>query len=216
MRQFGAILFSILLAASAIAARAQVVYSATARNVSITAGGTASVFQPDFEGSWATQNAPVVPCTIPDVICIPLAQTSHYPLFGAGAYVDVRLKRWVQFEAEARWQRWNQYGGIGSYAGIYQDNYLIGPRLPIYRFWKATVYGTALGGFSKMNFGTFYGSPAGHGSFTDLAFGGGMDIKLTRKLSFRAADVEYQYWPSWSNTHLSPYGASVGVGYKIF
>jgi len=209
MRRFGAILFSILLAAGAVAVRAQVIYSATARNVSVTAGGIASVFQPDFEGSWVTQNSPVEPC-YSNVICVPAAQTSHYPLFGAGAYVDVRLKRWVQFEAEGRWQRWNQYDGI------YQDNYLIGPRLPVYRFWKATVYGKALGGFSKMNFGTFYGAPAGHGSFTDLAFGGGMDIKLTKKLSFRAVDVEYQYWPSWSNASLSPYGVSMGFGYKIF
>ena len=215
MRRFGAILFSILFAAGAVAVHAQVVHSATARNVSITAGGIASVFQPDFEGSWVTQDPPVVPC-VSNVICVPFAQTSHYPLFGAGAYVDVRLKRWVQFEAEARWQRWNQYGGFGPYAGIYQDNYLIGPRLPVYRFWKATVYGKALGGFSKMNFGTFFGAPAGHGTFTDLAFGGGMDIKLTKRLSIRAVDVEYQYWPSWSNASLSPYGASVGVGYKIF
>jgi hypothetical protein len=120
--------------------------------------------------------------------------------------VDVRLRRWVQFEAEGRRSRFN------AYEGITQDNYLIGPRLPVYHFRKATVYGKALGGYSKMNFGSGYGI----GHYTDFAFGGGVDVKLTRRISLRAVDVEYQYWPWWSNTALSPYGASVGMSYKVF
>jgi hypothetical protein len=43
-----------------------------------------------------------------------------------------------------------------------------------------------------------------------------VDVKLTRRISLRAVDVEYQYWPWWSNTALSPYGASVGMSYKVF
>ncbi len=185
----------ILLFAGAVAADAQAVYSATGRQVSITAGGMASIFQPDYAGYG-------------------IAQASNQPLFGVGAYVDVRLRRWVQFEAEGRWSR------INAFDGITEDNYLIGPRLPVYSFWngKATVYGKALGGFSKMNFGYYYGIPVGTGNYTNIAFGGGMDVKLTRKISLRAADFEYQYWPCWDfgNTKLSPYGASMGVSYKIF
>jgi len=56
----------------------------------------------------------------------------------------------------------------------------------------------------------------GHGRFTAFAFGGGVDVKLTKRLSFRALDAEYQYWPTWGNSTLSPYGASMGIGYKIF
>lgn len=63
-----------------------------------------------------------------------------------------------------------------------------------------------------MNFGT----GAGSGTFTALAFGGGMDVKLTKRLSLRALDAEYQYWPRWSNSSLAPYGASVGMSYRIF
>ncbi len=196
MKRLGALLFSILLAAGAIAIRAQVLPSATGREVSITAGGMASIFQPDFANQCCSSSGNVI------------ASASNQPLFGAGAYVDLRLRRWVQIEAEGRWQRWNQF------EGIHQDNYLIGPRLPVYHFWKATVYGKALGGFSKMDFGYYNGY--GHANFTDFAFGGGMDVKLTRRLSLRAADVEYQYWPWWGNSSISPYGASVGVGYKIF
>jgi hypothetical protein len=203
MKRFDLLLFPILLLAGAVAG-AQVVPSATGRQVSITAGGMASGFQPDFIGESNSNGF--------------IAQTSHQPLFGAGAYVDVRLRRWVQFEAEGRWSRFH------AYQGITQDNYLIGPRLPVYRFWKekATVYGKALAGYSRMNFGNYDGIPGypiGTGNYTDIAFGGGVDVKLTKKISLRAADVEYQYWPWWGgngNTKLSPYGASVGIGYKIF
>ncbi len=192
------IVFAILLVLPAclvLSARAQVVPAATAKHVSVTVGGMASVFQPDFAGSWTN--------TIPFE---PIAETSNYPLIGIGAYVDIRLTHWIQLEAEGRWLRFNQY------AGIYQDNYLIGPRVPIHRFWKANFYGKVLGGFSSMHF-----DDAGdHGRFTDIAFGGGADIKLTRRISLRAFDVEYQYWPAWGNSTLSPYGASMGVSYRVF
>ncbi|HEY1209118.1 MAG TPA: outer membrane beta-barrel protein [Terracidiphilus sp.] len=205
MKRFRSLLFSILLVTGAVAASAQVVPSATGRQVSITAGGMASGFQPDFEYDyWTCGNT----CNLlpSQQVWTPYAGTSTNLLFGVGAYVDVRLRRWVQFEAEGRWLRFN------ALQGVTQDNYLIGPRLPVYRFWKATVYGKALAGFSNMN----YGSGIGTGRYTDIAFGGGMDIKLTRKISLRAMDAEYHYWPSWGNTKLLPYGVSVGVGYKIF
>jgi opacity protein-like surface antigen len=195
MRRFAVLWFSILLAAGALSARAQVVASATARQFSITAGGMASIFQPDFEGDWQ-----------PPYFQYPVAGASPYPLFGAGAYVDVKFSRWVQLEAEGRWLRINQYGGIS------QDNYLIGPRIPVFHFLRSSVYAKALGGYAKMNFDSL----GDNGSFTDLAFGGGMDVKLTKRLSLRAVDFEYQYYPRWGNSSLSPYGASVGIGYKIF
>jgi hypothetical protein len=206
MRRFSSLFFSVLLFAGTIAASAQVVSSATGRQVSITAGGMASIFQPDFAGIWTCGDT----CQSSSPTYIPVAGASNYMLFGVGAYVDVRLRRWVQLEAEGRWLRWNQYGGIN------QDNYLIGPRVPVYRFWKATFYGKALGGYAKMNFGDFHGFPAGTGRYTDFAFGGGVDVKLTKHIILRAADVEYQYYPWWPNSKLSPYGASVGIGYKIF
>jgi len=184
-----------VLSAGARAVCAQAVPAATARNVSLTAGGMGSIFQPDFAGDWTIATP-----------TYPVAGASNYPLIGMGAYVDVRLKRWVQFEAEARWMRFNQYGSI------YQDNYLAGPRLPVYRFGKSTVYGKALAGVSTMNFDSF----GDHGHFTTFAFGGGLDYRLTRRISLRALDVEYQFWPSWGNSTVSPYGASMGIGYRVF
>jgi len=48
-------------------------------------------------------------------------------LLGPGAYVDFHFSHWVQLEAEGRWLRFNQYFGET------QDNYLIGPRVPVWR-----------------------------------------------------------------------------------
>jgi hypothetical protein len=188
-------LLLLLLGFAALPARAHVVYAATARRITLTVGGTASVFQPDFAGDWSTQSP-----------YYPVAKASNFPLIGAGAYVDLKLSRWVQVEAEGRWQRFNQY------ANISQDNYLIGPRVPIHTFWRTTVYGKALVGFSAMTFDSF----GNHGQFTDIAMGGGADIKLTRRISLRAVDMEYQYWPTWGNATLAPYGVSAGIGYRIF
>jgi opacity protein-like surface antigen len=208
MRRFSSLFFSILLLTGTATAGAQVVPSATGRQVSITAGGMASIFQPDFAGQWTyvcTSMCSSLSTTSAGYYS-PVAQASKQPLFGVGAYVDIRLTRWVQIEAEGRWSRFNAFDGIT------QDNYLIGPRLPVYHFWKATVYGKALGGFSKMNFDS-YGD---HSDSTTFAFGGGVDVKLTKRISLRAVDAEYHYWPQWGNSSLSPYGASVGMSYKVF
>jgi len=128
-------------------------------------------------------------------------------LIGIGTYADFHFSHWVQLEAEARWLRWNQY------YGEHQDNYLLGPRVPIKQFGKFNLYGKALVGYGKMTFPFNYG----YGTFTDLAFGGTLDYHISRKFTVRAADFEYQYWPKWiNNQSLTPYGFSAGIGYRVF
>jgi len=126
--------------------------------------------------------------------------------------VDVRFKPWLQVEAEGRWLRFNQVDGI------YEDNYLIGPRLPIYklRFWRATPYAKVLIGYGKLNFE----NNNGWGRYTALSYGGGLDVKMTNRIDLRLPDFEYQQWPQWSegttsNYTLMPYGISVGVSYRV-
>jgi len=126
-------------------------------------------------------------------------------LLGVGAFVDLKFSRWVQAEGEGRWLRINQFDNI------YEDHYLIGPRVPIHTFWRATPYAKVLAGVGKMNFQFNYA----HGSFTDIAYGGGLDVRLTRRISVRAIDFEYQQWPRWVNSSLYPYGASVGISYRV-
>lgn len=130
-------------------------------------------------------------------------------LVGLGTYVDVHFTHWIQIEGEARWLRFNEY------LGEHQDNYLIGPRVPIKQFRRATLYGKALIGMGKMTFPST--DLYSYGTFTALAYGGTVDYKLSRRLSLRAIDFEYQQWPKWVNNNaLYPYGISVGVGYRVF
>ena len=83
---------------------------------------------------------------------------------------------------------------------INEDNYLIGPRVPILRslHGRFTPYGKVLFGFANMNFEYSYA----YGRFTDIAYGGGVDLKLTQAVHLRALDFEYQQWPNWINGSL--------------
>jgi hypothetical protein len=184
------LLLSVLVASGTHSLHAQVVPAGYSRTFSITAGGMVSGFQPDYAGGG-------------------FAETSPNRIYGLGTYVDIHFTHWFQVEAEGRWLRFNQLSDIS------ESNYLIGPRLPIQRlhFWRATPYAKALIGLGKMTFEDNLAT----GSFTALAYGGGLDVKLTKRISLRAIDFEYQQWPKWiNNEQLFPYGASVGVGYRVF
>jgi len=169
-------------AATALSAHAQTVPDATRSGLSVSAGALGSVYQPDYAGGTVAEAGP-------------------YLLFGAGAYVDARLSRWVQIEAEGRWLRFNEFLEIG------EDSYLIGPRVPIRTFHHFTPYGKFLVGFST-------GSPWLNGRAGTFAFGGGVDYRLNRRFTVRVGDFEYQRW-SVTPT-LYPYGGSVGLSYRVF
>jgi hypothetical protein len=176
------------LTAGTLSTRAQVVPAARGGQLSITVGGLASAFQTDYEGGG-------------------IALTSPNRLYGMGGYVDVKFTRWFQAEAEGRWLKFNQF------ENIQENNYLLGPRVPIHRFWRATPYAKVLFGFSNMSFEYNVAT----GRYTTIAYGGGVDMKLTRRISLRAFDFEYQQYPTWYNHQtLNPYGASVGASYRIF
>lgn len=188
VRTFSSALLLLLAASWAPSIRAQAVPSAYGPQLSLTAGGLGSVFQPDYQGGGT-----------------PSASSSA--LFGPGAYVDVQFSRWFGIEAEGRWLRFNQY------ADIHQDNYLLGYRLPIrqLRFGAFTPYAKVLAGYGRM---TFEYNQA-HGRFTDLAYGGGLDMHTSGRLTIRPVDFEYQQWPNWLGTTLHPWGFSAGIGWRI-
>jgi opacity protein-like surface antigen len=187
MRRSAVLLLFISLKAAAFT-HAQAAETATARQLTITAGAMGSGFNPHDSNSNAYVGG------------------TNY-LIGAGTYVDVHFTHWVQIEGEARWLRFNEY------AGEHQDNYLIGPKIPIHRFGRADVYGKVMIGIGKMTFPYNYG----YGTFTALAYGGGVDYKLSRKLTLRPIDFEFQQWPTWlPGSSLYPYGFSTGIGYRVF
>jgi len=179
--------FCIASSLAIVSAHAQVAPAATRNTFSLSAGGLGSLVQPDYAGNG-------------------IAQTSPQRLYGAGAYVDAHFNRWVQIEAEGRWLHFNQYYPPGSLTGIDENTYLIGPRIPITTFHKVTPYGKFLFGLGN---GTFLS-----GNVLVLAYGGGVDYRLTRRFTVRAFDFEYQQWRVAPT--LYPYGGSVGISYKIF
>ena len=179
--------FCVVSSFALVSARSQVVPAATSSTFSLSAGGLGSMFQPDYAD-------------------LGVAHTSPNRLYGPGAYVDARFSRWLQVEAEGRWLRFNQYYLPGSTTGNGENTYLIGPRVPIVTFHRVTPYGKFLVGL-------------GNGPFLDgntlvLAYGGGVDYRLTRRFTLRAFDFEWQQWRV--NPTLYPYGGSVGISYKIF
>jgi hypothetical protein len=187
MRRSAVVLLFVLIFSAAFA-HAQVVESATARQFTITAGALGSAFNPHDSNAGA------------------YAGGTNY-LVGPGTYVDVHFTHWFQLEAEARWLRFNEY------VGEHQDNYLLGPKIPIHRFGRFDLYGKAMVGFAKMTFPYNYG----YGTFTALAYGGGVDYRLSQKLTLRPIDFEFQQWPVWlGNSSLYPYGISMGIGYRVF
>lgn len=187
MKRSFVVFLGCVLLAGVFSARAQVVPSATGRRLVINAGGEGSAFQPDYTGSGAANSSP-------------------NRLYGIGAWVDADFTRWIQIEAEGRWLRWNQYGGIA------ETTYMAGPRVPVYTWGRITPYGKFLIG---------WGSDAGSGGYgwltgraTAWAYGGGVDYRLSRKFTLRY-DFEYQTWRVASLHPYSNYG-SVGLSYRVF
>lgn len=187
-RQFVPALIFGLLTVGAQFAGAQSNPSAYGRQFSLSAGGLGSVFQPDYKGGGVRGASPNA-------------------LIGIGGYVDAQFSRWFGVEAEGRWLRFNQFNDI------HQDNYLLGYRLPVQqlKFWNFTPYGKILVGYGRMSF-EFNDA---HGRFTDIAYGGGLDMHTGGRLIIRPVDFEYQQWPDWLGSTLHPWGVSAGVGWRI-
>ena len=130
-----------------------------------------------------------------------IAEASPDHLYGAGVYVDADFTRWIQIEAEGRWLHFNKYLGID------ENTYLIGPRIPIVLDYHGlTPYGKFLIGMANGSFLT--------GNSLALAYGGGVDYRLSRRFTIRAFDFEYQQWRL--SPTISPYGGSVGFSYRVF
>jgi opacity protein-like surface antigen len=131
-------------------------------------------------------------------------------LGGAGVYIDWNLFGKLGVEGEARWLRFNQL------SGSYQDHYLIGPRYS-WRFKNFVPYAKFLMGAGELQFNF----NEGHGGYFAMAPGGGLDYRLTHRVTLRLIDYEYQFWPTalgggLPSNGLNPNGFSFGAGYRIF
>lgn len=165
---------------------AQVAPAAYRPGPSIYAGGTASAFRPYPDASTVLPGYP------------------DQTMLGIGAYVDLNAPKWWGIEGEGRWLLFHEF------AQVHEDTYLIGPRFIFprgrFKFYGKGLYGQGIFAFP-------YGTA--HEFSSVAAFGGGVDWRLSRKLSVRLFDAEYQKWWEFQKQGISPVGASIGVAYHL-
>lgn len=126
-------------------------------------------------------------------------------LLGVSAIVDTDTTRRFGIEGEARWLMYHQTDGL------HVTTWSVGPRYHFTRG-KFQYYGKGLIGVGDFTFPYNYA----HGSYLVISPGGGVDWRYTRKISFRLADFEYQYWPQFTFGAMNSYGLSAGIRYHIF
>jgi len=187
-----------VLIGGALSAYAQVAPSAIGSRKSLSVGIMFAAAQPD--------------CCVEDASGNSVVGSSGNHLYGIGGFVDYRMSRWLQIEAEGRKLHWNQYNDQNTH----ESNYFFGLREPIHTFGRITPYGKVLAGVGGGG-GNFL---TGH-SFA-YAIGGGADYRLSKRWSVRA-DFEYQHWEvteyphgKFTSTAMKPYVGNIGLKYDIF
>jgi Outer membrane protein beta-barrel domain len=181
-------LFLFLALLSTLTAKAQTVPDAYEGPFALHAGGFGSAFNSDFTSF----------------------SSGMTPLFGAGTFMDIKFRKYVQIEAEVRWLTFDKYLNTGS-----QINYSVGPLVPIHKFGKFQTYGKFLITDTKVS----YPANLGYGHYLDYTMGGGVDMRLTRHLRLRPIDFEYHYIPNYftnPSVSITPMGISVGLAYRVF
>jgi len=174
------------MAGTTAALNAQAAPAATGGTGSIFAGGTYSFFKSGNPESSSPN------------------QYTNW-LQGIGGYFDFNYTNMIGVEGEVRLLRFNQMNSV------HEDTYSIGPKIT-YRRAKYEPYGKVLFGIGEINFPYSFA----HGGYFAMAFGGGLDYRVTPRLKVRVIDYEYQYWPGFLNHSLQPNGFSVGASYRIF
>jgi hypothetical protein len=132
-------------------------------------------------------------------------QYGEQKLLGVAAVVDVDTRRRFGVEGEARWLMFHETNQLHA------TTWMAGPRYHFTRG-KFQFYGKGLVGVGQFYFPYKYAQ----GNYLVAAPGGGVDYRWTRRVSFRLADVEYQFWPQFTFGSMTSYGVSAGVRYHIF
>ena len=138
-----------------------------------------------------------------------LVSTDYVPAKTKGltVYGDFDFTRHIGIEGDIH------FGSIITPGDLGEDSYLLGPRYVI-NHKRFSGYGKLLVGIGRLNYQQgFFPSNASF-TYKIYAFGGGLDIKATRRLNIRAIDVELQKWPGYRNG-LSPIVTTVGVAYSF-
>ncbi len=131
--------------------------------------------------------------------------------YGPGAYADFDYRIWhsigIGAEGEARFLNFH------TVSGVYEQNFLGGPRVTYHYHRRLIPYGKFLIGGSRFHYPKFISNQVY--TYTTFAGGGGLDIKLNNRWTIRPGDFEYQHW-SFPPTGLTPWVYSAGVSYRLF
>jgi hypothetical protein len=131
-------------------------------------------------------------------------------MLGIAAIADIDTERRIGFEGEAQWLMFNQT------ANVHTTTYLAGPRYHL-TYGRFQPYAKGLIGLGEFYYpGYSPGSNLGRDNDFVIAPGAGLDFRITRKIRWRVADFEYQYWPEFHYGALSSYGISTGIRVRLF
>lgn len=94
-----------------------------------------------------------------------------------------------------------------------ETTYLIGPRY-MYQRGRIQAYGKFLGGIGRFQHqaGNLY-IPQSEMTYSAIAIGGGVDVRVHNHINVRAFDFEAQKWLSFTPHTLSPYVFTFGVAF---
>lgn len=104
-------------------------------------------------------------------------------------------------------------GTLSMPTHIGEDSFLIGPRFWV-RKYRFTPYAKLLFGAGRFDFQNPI-PPQQNGTYGVYALGGGIDFKASKRINVRLFDVEYQKWPSYPTSGLTPLAATIGVAYSF-
>jgi hypothetical protein len=128
--------------------------------------------------------------------------------FGLTIYGDVDFLRYFGLEALFR------DASIVTPRDIGINNYLIGPRIKLTEG-RFAPYGKFLLGYGIINFQKGENQVVSSQHHRMYAYGGGLDMRATSRINVRLFDIEYQNWPGFSDSGLTPYAVSTGVAYRF-
>jgi len=97
-----------------------------------------------------------------------------------------------------------------------EDTYLAGVRY-VWHFKHLDPYAKILAGIGKTSIQqpSLAQAPGTPGTYMAIAAAGGLDIRLPHHINVRAIDFEYQTWPNFPPTGLSPTVITCGAAYRF-
>lgn len=128
---------------------------------------------------------------------------------GISVYGDYDFTRHLGIEGDLHFVNIITPGDVG------EKSYLVGPR---YRFHygRFTPYAKVLFGVGQFQYQYptygFHNTTYTYGAY---AFGGGVDMRATRHINIRPFDFEFQRWPSFKQSGLTPIVMSFGAAYTF-